>query len=244
MHNIDVVIIVQNQGISTKPEGPRRRARCASTRYIDTPITPSTEGVEGLCHARHPQFRSRGTLVATDSPDRTRSDRRDDVEAHRAHRYRSAICLIIWYCDIHGYGDLNPKSLETVVKIGAADNLLYTGSAPRGPTRPCQARPEAPRLRAPWDVHVGSMILPRSTCHRSQCALTNSLTSAGRTSTASQATRKEARSSARLRKARAETLKMSRREPAPFHRGELGSEVMRIGGHWAIEARALTSAHY
>ena len=124
-------------------------------RATSTPITPSTEGVEGLCHARHPQFRSRGTLVATDSPDRTRSDRRDDVEAHRAqHRYRSAICLIIWYCDI-GYGDLNPKSLETVVKIGAADNLLYTGSAPPGPTRPCQARPEAPRLRAPWDVHVG-----------------------------------------------------------------------------------------
>ena len=95
-----------------------------------------------------------------------------------------------------------------------------------------------------------SLILdpPHGSCHRSQFALTNSLTSAGRTSTASQATRKEARSSARLRKARGETLKMSLTESLLHfiegHGRILGSEHMRIGGHGAIEGRALTSAHY
>ena len=37
-----------------------------------TPLSGSSEyTVRGLRHARHPQFRSRGTLVATGSPDRT-----------------------------------------------------------------------------------------------------------------------------------------------------------------------------
>ena len=109
---------------------------------------------------------------------------------------------------------------------------------------PCQAfrsSASGPHRSLILDPHHGS-------CHRSQFALTNSLTSAGRTSTASQATRKEARSSARLRKARAETLKMSLRESLlHFIEGNgmiLGSEHMRIGVHGAIEARALTSAHY
>jgi|LauGreDrversion2_5_1035112.scaffolds.fasta_scaffold06678_2 hypothetical protein len=48
---------------------PRQICAFYATMTPHSPGAPST--VRGLRHARHPQFRSRGTLVATGSPDRT-----------------------------------------------------------------------------------------------------------------------------------------------------------------------------